>query len=133
MLSYTNPAKRISLVVALCALLSTGLAHALRPVDNVVDAPISGNPSMAAVKGAIMSAGAKRRWAMKQIAPGHIQALQNSRGLMAKVDIKFSRGSYSITYLSSEGFKYKDGKIHKRYNSWIANLRSDIESELFIL
>ncbi len=134
MLSYTTTAKRISLAVALSALLGAGLAHALRPIENVVDAPIAGNPSMQAVKDAILRAGAKRRWAMKSTGPGQIHAMQNSRGLMAKVDIKFSRTSYSITYNSSEGLKYKEGgMIHKRYNAWIANLKGDIELELFAL
>lgn len=133
MLSYTTTAKRISLAMALGVLLSTGLAYALSPIEDVIDAPISGNPSMSAVEGAIKQAGAKRKWAMKVIAPGHIQAMQASRGLMAQVDIKFSRTSYSITYLSSDKLKYKDGKIHKRYNNWVANLSSDIQLALFVL
>jgi hypothetical protein len=131
---YTTIAKRISLVVALGALLSAGFAHALRPIENITDAPISGNPSLSAVAGAIKLAGEKRKWAMKSIAPGHIQAMQNSRGLMARVDIKFSRTSYSITYHSSDGLKYKEGgTIHKRYNQWVANLKGDIELQLFTL
>lgn len=133
MLSYTTTAKRISLAVALSALLGAGFAHALRPIENVVDAPISGNPSMQQVKDAIMRAGAKRRWAMKSTAPGQIQAMQNSRGLMARVDIRFSRTSFSISYHSSDGLKHKDGKIHKRYNQWVGNLKGDIEMELFTL
>lgn len=133
MFSYSTTAKRFSLAIALGALLSAGFAHALSPIEDVIDAPISGNPSMAAVKGAIEQAGAKRKWAMKSVAPGHIQAMQSSRGLMARVDIKFSRTSYSITYHSSDKLKYKDGKIHKRYNQWVANLSSDIQLALFVL
>lgn len=137
MLSYTTilptMAKRITLAFALGALLSTGIAYALSPIENVVDSPISGNPSLAAIKGAIEQAGAKRHWAMKSVAPGHIQAMQSSRGLMARVDINFSRTSYSITYHSSDKLKHKEGKIHKRYNQWVANLSSDIQLALFVL
>lgn len=133
MLSYTTSVKRISLALALSALLGAGSAQALSPIENIVDAPITGNPSLEAVKDAIIRAGAKRNWAMKSIGPGQLQAMQSSRGLMALVDIKFSRTSYSITYNSSDKLKYKDGKIHKRYNQWVANLSSDIQLELFTL
>lgn len=133
--SSAGQAKRSSLIVALAALLFVGVADARLPlIENYVDVAIEGNHSAETIKQAIMRAAAKRNWAVKRIGPGHLRAMQNSRGLMAQVDIHFTGSKYSITYHDSDGLKFKEpDRIHKRYNGWIRNLNGDIQSELFSL
>ncbi len=133
---FANPtfAKRFSLVAALATLLVAATAYALKPIENIEDSPIAGNPSLQAVKKAILQAGSRRNWAMKEIGRGHIRAMRSARGHTARVDIHFSRTKYSITYHSSDKLKYKEGGlIHKRYNAWVRNLNSDIQSALFTI
>ena len=38
------------------------------------------------------------------------------------VDIVFDTSKYSITYKESSNLDYKNHKIHRNYNRWVANL-----------
>lgn len=142
MTSFASPASNskflpylVALIAAVFALLLANHAQArLQQIENMIDVEIDGNHSAETIKKALMRAAAKRNWAVKRIGPGHLRALQNSRGLMAKVDIHFTPKKYSITYHSSDGLKFKEPDlIHRRYNGWIKNLNADIQSQLFSL
>jgi hypothetical protein len=54
------------------------------------------------------------------------------RDHMAKVDIRYDTSVFSITYADSDNLKYnaEKNKIHRNYNSWVQNLRGDINNEL---
>ncbi len=118
------------LLTVLVGLTLSASALAARPLLQIEESPIEGKHTLEHIKGEIMAAGRVRGWRMKEIAPGHLEAIIYVRSHMAKVDIKFTNASYSILYKDSENLKYKDGKIHKAYNSWVNNLDRDIQVEL---
>lgn len=117
----------IALVFAVA--LSSGEAEAAK-ILTIEDAPIEGNLSLSQIKEKIITAGKKRGWRTKEIAPGHLEAIIHVRTHMAKVDIKFDQKSYSISYKDSTNLDHKPGKIHRAYNNWVTNLNNDIQLEL---
>ena len=106
----------------------------MAPVYNVTDRPIvpsGGKPrTLEEVRAAILEAGRARHWTMRAIEPGHIEATVRPSGRLAVVDIKYSPTSYSITYKKTEGVEYDGTKIYSRYNTWIENLRQEIDKRL---
>ena len=117
------------LMVILAAALVAQPAHAKRvqPIQNVENSPIPDGLSMKDIHSAIVLAGSIRNWAVTKVEDGHLQATLHLRSHMAKVDIHYDQDSYSITYNSSDNLKYKNGRIHRNYNSWVSNLNGDIQ------
>jgi len=107
-------------------------ANALEPVFDIINAEIvsTTTETMDSVKKAIVSGGATRKWRMKEISPGHLEAQITVRSHTAKVDIVYSEKNYSITYKESTNLKYNNGKIHKNYNKWIRFLDVAIQKSL---
>jgi len=105
------------------------------PILNVEDSPIDANvKSSKDVQKAIIRAGTSLGWKMKSVSDGNIEATLLLRNHMAKVDIRYNRKSYSITYKdSSETLKYDGTNIHPNYNGWIQNLDRNIQAELSAL
>lgn len=121
----------LSIGVAIAATVFAPTTMARLPaVLEIEGSPVEGNLTMEQVKKEIMAAGRPRGWRMKEIAPGHLEAIIYVRAHMAKVDIKYNTKEYSIHYKDSDNLKYKEGKIHKAYNNWITNLDRDIQLEL---
>ena len=104
-------------------------------IRNVEDAPIAGNPSLAEVRNAIIRAGAERGWRMTPQGDGTILGNLEVRNHVARVDIRYDRSSYNITYRDSQNLEHDpaQGTIHKNYNSWVKNLDTDIYNELALL
>ena len=105
-------------------------------VRNVSNAPVqtsSKSISLDKVTKAIQSAGSTLGWSVRLVKPGHIDATIHLRKHMAKVAIKYSTKSYSITYVDSENLNYDGTVIHKNYNGWIINLDSGIKQRLSVL
>ena len=106
----------------------------MAPVYNVTNRPIvpsGGKPkTLNEVKAAILEAGRARRWTMREVEPGHLEATVRPGGLAAIVDIRYSTTSYSISYKRSEGVEYDGTKIYSRYNTWIENLQQEIDKRL---
>ena len=108
-----------------------------QPLHNVENTPIpehnnGSQPTMAQIEQAIISAAAKRRWSPKVEKPGLVSARIEVRSHTAEIEIPYSRAAFSIHYRDSENLDYHDGKIHRNYNRWIANLAMDIQQELLI-
>ena len=84
---------------------------------------------------AIMRAGHRRGWEMTKVADGVIDATYARRGFTATCTITYTANSYKIDYKSSTGLKYDEKKqtIHKNYNSWIQNLKKEINMEVHLL
>ena len=78
----------------------------------------------------IFAAGTGLGWMMKEVEPGHIVATLALRSHIAKVDIKYDKKSYSITYKDSENLNYNGKSIHSNYNGWIQNLNRSIQAQL---
>ncbi|MFO7594123.1 MAG: hypothetical protein R6X15_08790 [Pseudomonadota bacterium] len=105
------------------------------PVYNVDNASVvvNKNITLDQMKTAIIRAGAKRGWAMKAVAPGHVVGTLHQRQHMAQIDIKYNTQNYSITYKDSSGLNYDGTNIHNFYNKWIQTLRRDIDVQLSML
>ena len=121
-----------SVLLLFIALLMGGPAFALQPIVDIEDSPVPSGLSMTQIKKAIIRAGAKRNWIIRESAPGAMEATLNVRKHMVEVDIHYDRAKYSITYRASSNMKYKDGLIHKKYNAWVENLNRDIQTNLLL-
>jgi len=105
-------------------------------VYNVRDAPVVANvnqSSMEDIKKAITRAGAGLGWNIREVAPGQLEGTLYLRKHMAKVDIPYSKDSYSIVYKESDNLRYDGEKIHSNYNGWIQNLDKAIKTQISLL
>lgn len=125
-------------------LVAAGVAAALllgacqnQPISNVVDAPL-GAPegvTLDQVRQAIMFAGNKRGWTMRQEVPGRITATHQRSGHMAIVDVLYTTTTFSIVYYQSSELHYnsKEQSIHPTYNRWVEFLAQDIQANAAVL
>ena len=117
--------------ILLGAILILALASCrTAPVYNVENMALNA-PATATlddVNRAIKRAGGGLGWAMKDIAPGHIEAKLPVRAHLAVTDIRFDTKTFSITYKDSVNLRYDPTKnlIHTNYSSWIQNLQNAI-------
>ncbi len=104
------------------------------PIYNVVDAPVitgSGKvPSLAQVETAIRNGATYKRWTVRPVAAGHVEASIHVRRHFAKVNITFSPRAYSIKYADSRVLLYDGTHIHRNYNKWIKLLERQINHNL---
>jgi hypothetical protein len=105
------------------------------PILNIEDAPVevSGKYSANDVKKAIIRAGAGLGWNMKAKKSGHIVGTLYLRTHVAKIDVRYTKKGYSITYKDSEDLDYDGTNIHKNYNGWVQNLNRQIQAQLSTL
>ncbi len=122
------------LVILVSVLLLLGACSKTSPIYNVENADIftgSGKePTREDVRKAIVQAIAAKTWKMKEVDAGHIEASLIKKKKIATVLIAYSEKSYSINYKNSSLLLYKDGSIHRRYNSWIRGLQIKINQYL---
>jgi len=120
-------------LIAASALFLFGCGNTA-PVLNFENTPvvtISGKQAkLDEVKKAILLAGTAKGWQMQPVANGHIVGTLFLSGLMAKVDIKYTAETYSVTYKDSSNMRYDGENIHKRYNHWIRLLNDQIRMQL---
>ena len=96
------------------------------PLD-IKNAGISAGLTEEQIQKAIILSGLNRGWIFRVLKEGALEGQINSRGLEAVVLVEYNTNQYSIQYLSSENLKFRDGRIHNRYNKWIRNLKKDID------
>ena len=121
-------------VVLASVLLLLGACTKTLPIYNVENAEIftgSGKePTREQVREAIAQAVVAKTWQLKEIDASHIEASLSKKNKIARVLIEFSTKKYSINYKFSSQLLYKDGSIHRRYNSWIRGLQIKINQNL---
>jgi len=121
----------LTAVLATFTLLpATAQAARVQPIENIENASIPSGLDMASVRNAIIEGCGARNWVAKEIEDGELQCTVQVRSHTAVVDINYNTENYSITYAHSVNLKYKDGKIHRNYNSWVQNLNGDIQNAL---
>jgi len=128
--------KSLCLVLAACVFLS-GCGRTA-PLVNVVDAPTdaSASTNLDAVTNAIMTAGNERGWQKTLVEPGLIRAKIITGGgkHVVRVDIAYTVEDFSITYADSLNMNYElkdsEPRIHPKYNSWVQNLKGDIQRSI---
>jgi hypothetical protein len=132
MFAKENLLALLSAVTLVVAVLFATPAEAARvqPIENVENANVPSGLDQQAVRNAIIDGCSVRNWVAEEIEPGHMQCTVQVRKHTAKVDIRYNTENYSITYADSVELKYKDGKIHRNYNSWVMNLNGDINNAL---
>ena len=85
------------------------------------------------VRTAIVGAGNGLGWTMTPEAPGLVTGRIALRGHTALIDVRYTPTTYSIAYKDSTNLEFKEGQIHKNYNSWIENLNRDIRGRLMAM
>lgn len=78
---------------------------------------VSKNADLNRITEKIAEAGYRRKYEMKVIAPGHIEAVFVKRDIRAVMDIKYTTEHFSITYKDSSGLGYDpaDNTINSHY------------------
>lgn len=120
----------IVVVAIVLALVSVGCRTS--PIYNVDNLPItiSKKHNSKDIAKAITTAGATLGWKMKSTGNGHIVGTLYLRDHVAKVDITFTKKSYSIHYKDSQNLKYDGDSIHSNYNGWVKNLERNISVQI---
>ncbi len=86
--------------------------------------------SVAAVRDAIVRAGATLGRVMRDEGAGNLSGTLQLRTHTAEVEIPYTATRYSLTYKSSVNLQEGAGKIHRNYNGWIQNLNRGINAQL---
>ncbi|HEX4403364.1 MAG TPA: hypothetical protein VH560_00945 [Polyangia bacterium] len=112
---------------------AVGCGATLGPVLNPSHVPVvgatAGNDH--AVHDAILRAVVDKGWTIASDAPGVVRATIQKEALTATVAIAYTGSEFSITHESSSpALKFDGTRIHKHYNTWVANLRGQINVEL---
>jgi hypothetical protein len=106
------------------------------PIKNPSNIPISwnavGKPTNERIQRAIIAGCAQRGWQCQAVKPGEIRAVLHLRQHMAEALIAFNTENFSISYVNSSELRYNATKktIHRKYNLWVANLITDINSAI---
>ena len=130
-----SPIAALSLVVVAFTTQLAGISRD-EPIQNPSNIPISwnadGTPTLEKIQRAIIAGCAKRSWQCQAVKSGEIRAVLYVRQHMAEALIVFSTASYSVTYVNSSELRYNGTKntIHRKYNLWVVNLISDINSTI---
>ncbi len=103
-----------------------------KPIENIQQTvPGASVRSSADMQQAIVRALSQREWLVQRVSPVEIQAEITQRGRHhAEISIPYSASQFAIQYRDSWGLDQRDGKIHRNYNRWVDNLRTDILQEL---
>lgn len=103
---------------------------------NVTDAAVpvtKPNYALEDVRAAIIRAGAGLGWNVTDAGDNKMLAVLHLRSHVAKVEIPYSKTSFSILYKDSENLEYDGSKIHSNYNGWVQNLNRAINVQLSTL
>lgn len=122
--------------VATGALAARSAAPMVEPARVTVTNAAGQAPGTEALKQAIVRAGLKRTWQVREDKPGEVVLVldkQNGKH-EAVVAVSYDDTSFQIKYVSSRELLWsvKDGvpHIHPLYNGWVANLGKDILEEI---
>jgi hypothetical protein len=120
----------IALCISIFAFAGCGSGDIVLNYNNSPIVAKSGQKNLKSIRRAIMLAGTRVGWQMKEKGNGQMVATKFSRGFMAQVNISYTTESYAITYKDSSNLKYNGQTIHPRYNKWVADLNSAIKTNL---
>lgn len=123
------------IAAAAAVVLAGCTSHPVRNVQNEpVPTTLSGQQvSVANIEKAIQIGARKQGWKTRVVKPGLIEANLALRTHRATVEIPYGPGEYSILYKDSANLDHADGRIHRNYNRWVANLSRAIQNELTVV
>jgi hypothetical protein len=115
-----------------CLLIALPGCRKLAPVQNFSSPmPLVQKENDKNIASAIIRAGAMTGWEIVPVRPGLMTGTLAVRGKhTAVVDIAYDKQEYKITYRSSSGLKYDNGRIHPQYNKWVTTLDNNIRREI---
>jgi hypothetical protein len=125
----------------LYAILATGLlaqagcsGDRIQSVYNVAEAPVprSSTRVLTAEETAriLTKTALKEEWAVTEETTHALQCTRRWQNHAATIRIAFDDKGYSITLISSENLKEKDGNIHRKYNDYVRRLQTAIDLNL---
>lgn len=122
-------------VVFSLSLVLAGCFGREQPIYQVEQRPmptLAENLTMDEIKQVMITAGARRKWVIREEAPGHLVGTLAIRKHQAVVDIRYNKELYNITYRSSQTLRYNAElkTIHRQYNSWVIKLERDLINAL---
>ena len=125
--------KSIFLLISL-VVLSSCSAIRLRALTPITGSPVPDGLTAKEVESAIIMSGSASGWLIapskksKSTLIGKLIVRQH----MVEVAIPYSAKKYSFKYLDSQNMYYNPGemKIHKKYATWVMNLRKEIYMNL---
>jgi hypothetical protein len=114
-------------------LIAIGGCRSAVPVARVDDEPFfaaTKDADLNQITQKILETGRQRKFGMKVIAAGHIEAFYAHRNARAVMDIKYTTKHFSIIYKDSSGLKYNKAAntISSHYNTWVKNLKADLSN-----
>ena len=122
---------RLFAAVAVLALVA---CSSRQPIENFPNVPVARYDGSALnedmVRQAIIRGAASKGWVVAQSGTRELTATLNLRSHQAVIRIAYTARDYSITYQNSHHLEAANGKIHKNYNRWLANLNQAIAAEL---
>lgn len=86
----------------------------------------SQNITLNQIENAIIQAGQSKGWAFEKKGKNILIASLNIRTHFVQIEISYSKTEYKIAYKNSTGMRYKNGTIHRKYNTWVKNLYTSI-------
>lgn len=120
--------KRLAIIALLGLVAGCGRVDKIYNVENAdLGAPPSA--TIQQVQQAVDRAATGLGWTVSDQRPGLTVATLDVRTHKAVVTIAYDTKRFSIGYKDSVNLKYDGTDIHYRYNSWIRNLRNEIEKE----
>ena len=124
--------RRLSLLVLL--LVPFAVAHAGKPLVDPDPVAVPAGLDAAAVAKEIKRSLLGRGWVVAAERPGAIDATLNLRAHVARVTLSYDTAQVRLAYQSSENLDYEEKRgqrfIHKNYNSWVANVLTDLSRNL---
>ncbi len=122
------------LATVLLPLVALGALSACRASPLVVPDPIVLEEPRSDVREVILRAMATRGWRLKGEEGNTIQAQLAVRSHVGVVDITYTKTEIEFNHVSSANLDESvsesgEKRIHSNYNTWLANLRTDIELE----
>ena len=134
-------APRGALVCVLASFAIAVGACRTAPIMNVETelAPPSG-ASLAEIENAIRVAGAELGWVIRPAGPGKMKGTYTHRNtaapgydLVAIVSIHYDQHHLAIQYEGSQNLQHEGDEIHRKYNTWVANLEAHIKKAVALL
>lgn len=130
-----SPIAALMLVVVAFTTQLAGISRD-EPIQNPANIPVSwnadGKPTLERIQRAMIAGCAQRGWQCQATKPGEIRAVLHVRQHMAEALIAFNTESFSISYVNSSELRYNatEKTIHRKYNLWVVNLITDINSAI---
>lgn len=123
---HCSPTSRFAAAILIAVSLA---ACRTAPIYEVTEAEFVGERATSLEQRAVIieRAADELGWIARRMGSGEIAAKKVVSGHVAIVSIHYDLDQFSIQYKRSNRLSYKDGKIHRTYNTWVQTLNSQIQ------